>query len=86
MQFTYFPKLPEVGKQHGNCVKLQLNLRVEQGMYCSSTSSPAGRQGSVDLKYSFSQSLMIACSDLAVLPSKASLTLFLLAEFQQFLG
>lgn len=72
MQFAYFPKLCEVGKQHGNYVKLlQFNVRVEQGMFCSSSSPPAGRQGGVDLKYSFSRSLMIACSDLAVLPSKA---------------
>lgn len=69
-----FSQVGEAGKQHGNCVKLlQFNVRVEQGMCCSSSSSrpPAGRKGSVDLKYSFSCSLMIAYSDLAVLPSKA---------------
>lgn len=40
-------------------------------MSCSSSSPPTGRQGNVDLKYSLSWSLMIACSDLAVLPRKA---------------
>lgn len=69
---TYFPKLRERGEQHGNYVKLlQFNGRVEQGMCCSSSSPPAGRQGTVDLKHSFRQSLMITCSDLAVLRSKA---------------
>lgn len=71
MQFTYFPKLCGVGKQHGNCVKLLQFVGVEEGMRCSSSSPPAGRQGGVDLTYSFSRSPTIACSDLAFLPSKA---------------
>lgn len=65
-----FFQVGEAGKQRGNCVELlQFNVRIEQGMCCSS--SPAGRKGSVDLKYSFSCSLMIICSDLAVSSSKA---------------
>lgn len=69
-----FFQVGEAGKQCGNCVELlQFNVRVEQGTCCSSSSSPpAGRKGSVDLKYSFSWSLTIICSDLAVSPSKAA--------------
>lgn len=61
LQLLYQFSQAEGGEQHRNYVKLlQCNDKVEQGMcYRSSSSPPAGRHGSADLKYSLSQSLMI---------------------------